>query len=331
MENPNFRFNSVLQKMDSCFGINDIFDTYFDQNIKEFLLIFPSKNFSIKIVRLKDNQLIKTLEGHTGKITLIRKFHNNINKKEYLISSGKNSEVKVWDLSDNYSLLFSLKIDYSINTNIYSCILFFSENKGNYLITSSNENKDEDYTKIYDFNTKELKANLELTNQVEIFYMLSWNNGTNDYLIESSNGRILLHNLETKKLFHILNPPNKSCQNSMCLIRNPDTNKLDLLGVTTIHGSIDFWDLTTFKLKFSVIYKTSYFYDIINWYDKYIIVGEKFNSSIIIIDLLQQKVITVIKNKNNSFVISLKKIRHPLFGECLLSSDLDNNISLWTH
>ena len=37
------------------------------------------------------------------------------------------------------------------------------------------------------------------------------------------------------------------------------------------------------------------------------------------------------KNKNESFVISLKKINHPLYGESLLSSDIDNNISLYTH
>ena len=69
----------------------------------------------------------------------------------------------------------------------------------------------------------------------------------------------------------------------------------------------------------------------INWYDKYVIVAEKFNSSIIIIDLLQRKVVNVLKNKNSSFVISLKKIIHPLFGQSILSSDIDKNIILWTH
>ena len=68
-----------------------------------------------------------------------------------------------------------------------------------------------------------------------------------------------------------------------------------------------------------------------NWYDKYVIAAEKFNSSIIIIDLLQRKVINVLKNKNNSCVITLKKIIHPLFGQSILSSDLDKNIILWTH
>ena len=332
MENPNFRFNSVIQEMDCCFGINDIFEIYYDQNNNnELHLICPSENYSIKVIRLKDNQLIKTLVGHTGKITLIRRFYNNINKKDYLISSGKKSEVKIWDLSDNFNLLFSLKINYSENTCIYSCALFFSENKGNYLITSSNENSDEDYTKIYDFNTQKLIANLDVTNQIEIFYMLLWENESKNYLIESSIGRILIHNLENKQLFHILNAPYRSTQNSMCLIKNPEINKVDLLCVTTIHGSLDFWDLGTFTLKFSIKYKSSYFYDIINWFDKFVIVAEKFNSSIVIVDLIQRKLISVIKNKNNSYVISLKQIIHPKFGQSLLSSDLNKNIVLWAH
>lgn len=332
MENPNIRFNSNIQKMNDCFGINDIFDTYYDKNKNnELNLILPSDNYSIKIIRLKDNKLIKNLQGHTGKITLIRHFYNNIKQEDYFISSGKPSEIKVWDLSYNYNLLFSLKINYSINTLIYSSILFFSENKGSFLITSSNENSQEDYTKIYDFNTQKLISNLEFTNVNEIFYLLLWNDGNNDYLIESSIGRVFMHNLETKELFHILNSPNKSSQNSMCLIKNHENNDRDLLCVSTVHGAIYFWDLGTYTLKFSINYKSCYFYHIINWNENYLIVAEKLNSSIIIMDLMQKRVITVIKNKNDSYMISLKKINHPLYGQCLLSSDLDKNISLWTH
>ena len=69
----------------------------------------------------------------------------------------------------------------------------------------------------------------------------------------------------------------------------------------------------------------------INWFDRYIIVGEKTNSSIIVIDLIQRRVITVIKNNNGNSVISLKQINHPLFGQSLLVSDLGLKISLWTH
>ena len=330
--NPNIRFNSIIQKMNCCFGINDIFDIYHDKNNNnELCLIFPSDNFVIKITRLLDNHLIKSLEGHTGKISFLKHFYNEFEQKDYLISSGKKSVVKVWDLSDNYNLLYTLNINYSTNSIIYNCTVLFTENKGNFLIISSNENQKEDYTKIYDFNTEEFIADLEATNYIEIFCLLIWKNNDKNYLIESSIGNILIHNLETKELIKILSTNKKSIQNSMCLINDPDSKKLDLLCVTTVHGLINFWDLGNFTLKFSIKYKSSYFYDIINWNDNYIIVGEKNNSSIIIIDVLQRRVITVIKNKNISFVITLKKLNHPLYGQSLLINDLKNNIILFSH
>ena len=332
MDNPNIRFNSIVQEMKCCFGINDIFAVYYDKNNNnELYLIFPSENYSIKITKLIDNHLIKSLEGHQNQISFVKHFYNNIDQKDYLISSDKSCVVIVWDLSNNYNLLFSLKINYSKNSIIYNCTAFFSENKGNYLITSSNENQEEDYTKIYDFNTKKEIGKFEQTNFVEIFCLLLWNKNDKDYLIQSSIGRILIHNLETKDLLKILSTNKKSTQNSMCLINNPDSKKLDLLGATTIHGSIDFWDLGNFTLKFSVKYKSSYFYDIINWNDNYIIVGEKSDSSIIIIDILQKRVISVLKNNNIFYSISLKKINHPIYGQSLLSSDINKKIFLWTH
>ena len=331
-ENPNFKFKNVVKHMDCCFGINDIFDIYYDKNNNfELYLISPSENFSIAITRLKDNQLIKSLQGHNQKITSLRCFYDEIKQKDYLVSSSKKCKVIIWDLSNNFNLLYSLDVDYSQNSIIYSCLLFFSQNKGNYLITCSNETDSKDFTKIYNFENHQLICELEGTNRIEIYYLLSWKNDDKDYLFETSIGRVIVHDLETKNLFHILNSPNRSIQNSACLIKNTQTNKIDLLAVPTIHGDIYFWDLNTFKLKFSIKYQNSYFYDIINWNDKYIIVAEKFNSLIVIIDISIRKIITIMKNKNESFVISLKKINHPLYGESLLSSDIDNNISLYTH
>ena len=104
-------------------------------------MICPSDNYSLSITRLRDNQLIKSLEGHEGQISFVKHFYNKNKKKDYLISACKKSVVKVWDLTDDYNLLFSLNVDYSENTKIFSCIALFTENKENYLITSSNENK----------------------------------------------------------------------------------------------------------------------------------------------------------------------------------------------
>ena len=127
MDNPNIRFNSIVQEMKCCFGINDIFAVYYDKNNNnELYLIFPSENYSIKITRLIDNHFIKSLEGHQNQISFVKHFYNNIAQKDHLISSDKSCVVIVWDLSNNYNLLFSLKINYSKNSIIYNCTAFFS-------------------------------------------------------------------------------------------------------------------------------------------------------------------------------------------------------------
>ena len=59
--------------MNFSFCINDIFDIYNNKNNNnELCLIFPSDNFTIKITRLLDNHLIKSLEGHISKISFLK-------------------------------------------------------------------------------------------------------------------------------------------------------------------------------------------------------------------------------------------------------------------
>ena len=68
----------------------------------------------------------------------------------------------------------------------------------------------------------------------------------------------------------------------------------------------------------------------ITWNQRYILVAEKSNCSIIIIDTLYNRVISVLKEIHTSFVICLKKINHPLYGECLITQGkYDDQIKLW--
>jgi hypothetical protein len=329
--NPNLKFKEIFKKIDCCFGINDEFDIYYAHNENnELYLISADINYTISITRLRDKKLVKSLSTE-GKqqIKMIRHFYDKKNNKDYLISTFKNANIKIWDLSNNYNLIHSKKIDYSENSIIFSSILYFSEN-GDFFITSSNCNDNKDFTKIFNFNDGNFVANLTDTNRVDIYYMLLWNNNNIDYLIQCSLGIILIHNLENKQLFHILRKNgNSTIHNSACIVKNKDGD--DFLYVGNVNGLIDIWDLKNFNLKKSIKYFKSYFYHMITWNQRYILVAEKSNCSIIIIDTLYNRVISVLKEIHTSFVICLKKINHPLYGECLLSSDLDNQIYLWTH
>ena len=332
IKNPNLKLKEVIKEMDCCFGINDIFDVYYNRKENnELYLISADKNYTISIIRIRDKKLVKSLPCTQNKeIKMIRHFYNNKYNKDFLISSCKGSEIKIWDLSNNYNLIHSLKIDYSQNSIIFSGLLYFSENNGDYIITCSNCNENNDFTKIYNFNDGNFIENLENTNRFDIYYLLLWNRDeNNDYLIQCSLGTIFIHNLQNKKLFQILRKENKSTiHNSACLIKNDGT---DYLYVVNVNGLIDVWNLNTFQLKQSIEYFKSYFYHIISWNKRYILVAEKSNSSILVIDTMYNRVISVFKEIHKSFVNSLKKIDHPIYGESLLSCDFDNKILLWTH
>ena len=329
--NPNLKYKEIFKQIDCCFGINDEFDIYYSHNENnELYLISADTNYTISITRIRDKKLVKSLptEGNQ-QIKMIRHFYNKKNKKDYLISTFKNAKIIIWDLSNNYKLIHSKKIDYSENSIIYSSILYFSKN-GDFFITSSNCNENQDYTKIFNFNDGNFLVNLENTNRVDIYYILLWNNNNIDYLIQCSLGIILIHNIENKELFHILRKDgNSTIHNSACIIKNKEGD--DMLYVGNVNGLIDIWDLKNFQLKKSIKYFKCYFYHMINWNQRYILVAEKSNSSIIIIDTLYNRVISVLQGIHTSFVICLKKINHPIYGQSLLSSDLDNQIYLWTH
>ena len=329
--NPNIKFKQKLKVMSCCFGINDIFDIYYSiKDNNELYLISPDENYTISITRIRDNQLIKSLEPYEKNIRMVKHFFNEKDSKDYLIVTYLGSHLNIWNLTDNYKLIHSININYSTNSIIYGSLFYFPKNEGDYFLVSSNEANENDYTKIYDFRTGLFLENLEKTNIFEIFYLILWNNKNVDYLIECSNSNILIHNLVTKKLYRVLHNEKRTIHNSACIIKNA-INSNDNLYVLNINGNIDIWDLENFNYISSIYLKSGYFYHIISWSNRYLFISEKFNSSIIIIDTKANKAISLYKNIHKTFVIGLKKIVHPLFGESLLSSDISNNIFLWTH
>ena len=328
-KNPNLKFREIIKEIDCCFGINDVFDIYYDQKQNnELYLISADKNHSISITRLKDKKLVKSIPSGLDKdIKMLRHFYSQKNNTDYLISSFSKCILQIYDLSNNYNLIHTLNIKYSQNSIIYSCVLYFTETKGDFIITSSNSNENSDYTKIYNFSNWDFVENIEQTNRYDIYYMLLWNKENSDYLIQCSLGCILIYNLDNKNLKLLSKYQNSTIHNSACVVKN---DGVDYLYVGNVNGLIDVWNLNNYQLEKSIKYFNSYFYHLINWSNRYVIVAEKAKCSIIIIDTIYKKVVSVYKDIHESFVICLKKIIHPIYGEGLLSSDLNNKILFWT-
>ena len=68
----------------------------------------------------------------------------------------------------------------------------------------------------------------------------------------------------------------------------------------------------------------------IQWNNKYAIVSDKYNKAFIIVDLEKDRIISIIKDENLKDVECIRKVKHPIYGECLLSYSNNANIKLWT-
>ena len=172
----NLKFKSDITTTNSDCGWNDrfeIFILYIDN--KEYLVSPNSNNFNLDIFDLSDNKLVYSLPGHNNLIRTIK--YND----DYLISADDDKIVIIWDINNNYKIKHLIKTNYEHDIN--SCLLFFDDKSGknnrNYIITSTfnySGNDKDSATKIYSFEDGKFIRNINKTNNIPIFYLLSWTN-----------------------------------------------------------------------------------------------------------------------------------------------------------
>ena len=75
----------------------------------------------------------------------------------------------------------------------------------------------------------------------------------------------------------------------------------------------------------------NYLHQIIQWNDKYAIIADVSSYSFKVIDYEEQKYICNIGGQHSNYVIGVKKINNPIYGESLLSSGKDSTIKLWNN
>ena len=339
-EPKNLEFKEDIITNNICWGWNDIFEVFISfQDNKEYLVSQNEKNYNIDIYGLIDNQLIKSLKGHKNKINSLRYFINDKNKNEYLVSGSSDKRVIIWDISNNYKLKYSINTKYG--HDIYSCLLIFPNNTyNNYIVTSSfnkSDNDENSATKIYLLNDEyKFIKYINKTNTKRIYYLLSWYNKKNNkyYIIQFTKGEIMINNLLEDELYsELIHEP--EADHYYGFIYNEENN--DYLCSSSRNGFINIWDLFN-KNIFKIIkvdvngilsFHKNFLTHIIEWNKKYFITTDYKKKLIIIIDI-KNELITDIKTTHEDQLRSIKKIKHPIYGESLLSAADDKTIKLWT-
>ena len=293
-----------------------------------------------KIIEREDNEINKEInekkiinknnEETNSNVDSIKDIKNNknIDCEEYIISSDMSGIVILWNINNSYNIEFIIKSNYQ--NYIYSILILFNINNYNFIVTSTlgRFNNRIDFSKLYLLSNGKFVKNIYGTNHNNTTFIIPWYNKKNDeiYLIEFCRYNISINNILKEEVYHIFG--NKKEYNKYYSGFIYTKNEKDYLVSCSYNGNVDIWNLFDKKIEKYIMIKYSRMHSILSWNEKYFIVGDYNKGEIIIIELSSLKIVSIIKNKNIKNIISLKKIKHSLYNECLLILSADGNINL---
>lgn len=338
---PNLIFQeNITIHCDCTFGLSDSIDVF--KSIKDnnyYIILSNNQNNNIEIIDIISKNLLKSLEGNTSRFILLKYYLNTINKIEYLITADIKGIIKVISISDNYNIISKIIFPKELKNSwkFINCSVLFNiqinSNKMDIIIVSSRARYSEEYpTKIYDLKNGLLLKDVSNTKNNKTRFIIPWYNETNDqyYLIEFCEDLLIIVSLFHNEIYAKLDEEKFKTYSSGFIYKK---NKIDYLYTATSSSEINIWDLynkeLVKKIRISNKLNNMRLYGLLLWRENYLIVNNDTNKSIIVIELTQNNVVTCFWNKHNESVRCLKRIKHKIYGECLLTAGDDHTIKLW--
>ena len=326
MNSLNIKFLNNLSK-DSYINYNRSISFCVFNSINNILyLIYSKENKSIIALDMYNNQIINEIKrAHKYYIHTLIHFLDEINNRDLIISiDEKQNNIKLWDIK-NFECFLIIKNIYA-NENILAC--FLKENNSNYIITSkTNIGADKESIKVYDFNGKKRKT-INYSNEMT-FYIESYFDKKimKNYIITCNKGHIISYDFKENKKYHIYKDSNNTEIHNCSLIDN-NGKIIKLIGSCNVEN-IRIWNFHSGELLNKIRVQTKNFIFSICLYDSTILFVGCEDNSIKIINLQKKEILNVLKCHNEK-VCSIKIIKHPKYGNFLISQGfLNDGIKLW--
>lgn len=287
------------------------------------MIIYATRNNSIISYDIIDNKKIKEIENaHKKPITIFcHCCDNNISRRDLILSvSSFDNNIKLWD-AQNWDCLFNI----IANNNPWTwSACFLKDNNQIFILTSNYWKENSEPIKILDCNGNNIK---ELNNSNDgTFFIDSYydNKFSKNYIVSGHLDYVKSYDYNNNKIYH------KYCDNNnkghSCISVNNYKENTYLIE-SSCDGFLRIWDFHL-ALLLNKIEVNSELYGICLFNENYCFVGCN-DKTIKFIDMKNKKVLKNL-NGHNMKVLTIKKINHPKYGECLVSQGFcEDNIKLW--
>ena len=326
-KNIEFLINLVedsysYEKLGNSFIVfNSIYDILY--------LVYTNKKQSLISFNLNSRKKINEIKkSHNWFISNITHFKDNNNKRDLIITiSYFDNNIKLWNIN-NMECLYNYEY---INKSGYifsACFLY--DNNQIYIISSNwnFNNANIELIKIYNLEgnkIKEINNSDQNVNYIESYYD---NKLLNNFIITGNIGYIKSYNYIENKVYHEYIDGNNRDEYHTNLIIDFKEDITELME-SCDDGIVRIWNFHSGELinKINLFFKI---FSICLWeYDQLYVSCD--DNTIKLIDLKNKKIINNLIN-HSKFVVTIKKIIHSKYGECLISQGFgEDNIKLWTY
>ena len=292
------------------------------QNI--FTLIYATKEKSIVSFDLINYKKINEIRGaHEELITNIRYIKDNSHKRDLVLSISYDSNIKLWDYN-NLECLTEIK---NIYKNGYLFSACFLNDKNKLYIIAGNYSENNDILKVYDLNgnyIKQINDSYGSTSFIDSFYD---SRNSKNYVITGNIGCVKSFDFNKNKLYHIYSEDDYNDHSSMIINCNIYSKIIRLIE-SSGDGTIKIWNFHSGILMKRILIYNRRVLGLCLWSDNYIFVGCE-DKTIKLVDIKNEEVVNNLIG-NNGAVLNIRKIKHPKYGDCLISQGFKNNqIKLW--
>ena len=308
--------------------VDDFYNTYSDifksiDNI--FYLIYANNNnseFSIVLYKLiEDIKIVVIKKAHKERITNIKHYIEKLNKRDLIITSSKDNNIKLWNI--NFECLFNYEKIY--DNGFIKSICFLNDNNQTYIVSSNSSHTNLNPIKIFDLNgnlLKELNDSKKNTLFVDNYYD---NKDNKLYIITGNEFSIISYEYIENKIYHNYYDSTQDYIEHYNIIINFNENILKLIE-SAEDGYIRIWNFHSTELINKIKICDDRITCLLLWNNEYIFVG-CCDYKIRIRELKNGKKSKILE-LYTEYLYNLKKINHPQYGECLISLG-DSAIKLW--